>query len=307
MSAAAGRAAGACVVALAALLAGCPARRQTGDARSPSAAAGPLLFHKVEARDRSAAGQHVAGVTDVELSRWLRERLARSRSVKLVERPGPRSYALALELGLALREEEGREPARMVLASARAAIPGEPEGLVLQASTVRPFRPAGKGAAEQQALRAVVEAVADDLVFQAETAAGSEAELVARLRNTKDPLRLSAAVEIAAFRRSPATVPPLIALLEREDREVSDRAIGALVAIGDRRAVKPLTRVAKSFRDTAQMAKVLDAIGSLGGQEARDYLEFVASGHDDADIRNLASEALERMTRAEKDSKKQPR
>lgn len=286
------------------LLAACPTRRSPSSEAGPGAAAGPLLLHKVEARDRSAPGQHVAGVTDVELSRWLRERLARSRALKLIEGQRARSYALTLELGVALREEEDRPAGRMLLASARASIPGEPEGLVLQASLVRPFRPAGKGALEQRALREAVEGIADDLAFQAEAAVAPEARLAALLRETRDPSRLAAVVEIAAFRRLRGTVLPLCALLERKEPEVADRAIGALAAIGDERAVKPLTRVAKSFRDTAQMAKVLDAVGTIGGQEARDYLEFVASGHDDADIRNLASEALERMTRAEKAGKK---
>jgi hypothetical protein len=283
------------------LLAACPARRRAGG--DAAVASGPLLLHQVEARDRTAPGARIAGITDADLGRWLRARISRSAALRLVEKPTRGSYRLTLELGLGVREDDD-PPSRVVLASARAVVPGEPEGLVLQASTVAPFKPAGKGAPEQKALRTVVEGVADDLVFQAEAALAPEGKLVTLLRKTKDVSRLAAAVEIAAFRRLRGTVPPLCELLGREEKEVADRAIGALVAIGDRRAVKPLTRVAKTFRDTAQMAKVLDAIGTLGGQEARDYLEFVASGHDDADIRNLASEALERMNRAEKRPKK---
>jgi len=66
------------------------------------------------------------------------------------------------------------------------------------------------------------------------------------------------------------------------------------VAIGDRRAVSALTRLTR-FRNTEKMAKIIDGIGTLGGREAREYLELVASGHEDADIRNMAAEALARL------------
>jgi len=41
------------------------------------------------------------------------------------------------------------------------------------------------------------------------------------------------------------------------------------------------------------MRKILDAIATLGGGEARDYLSFVAETHDDEEIRTMAAEALE--------------
>ena len=41
-------------------------------------------------------------------------------------------------------------------------------------------------------------------------------------------------------------------------------------------------------------------------KEAKDYLEFVAVGHEDADIRNLAREALQRMQRKFEGKKKRP-
>jgi hypothetical protein len=49
------------------------------------------------------------------------------------------------------------------------------------------------------------------------------------------------------------------------------------------------------MRDTREMRKVLDAIAALGGQEAKDYLAFVAETHDDEEIRVMAAEALERL------------
>ena len=48
------------------------------------------------------------------------------------------------------------------------------------------------------------------------------------------------------------------------------------------------------------MRRVIDAIGAIGGEEARAYLELVASGHDVAGIRKLAADALERLERRER-------
>jgi hypothetical protein len=40
------------------------------------------------------------------------------------------------------------------------------------------------------------------------------------------------------------------------------------------------------------MRKIIDALASLGGQEATDYLSFVADAHEDEEIRNMAKAAL---------------
>jgi hypothetical protein len=53
----------------------------------------------------------------------------------------------------------------------------------------------------------------------------------------------------------------------------------------------------RSMRDKREMRKILDAIALLGGDEAADYLAFVADGHEDAEIRQLASEARKRLAR----------
>ena len=60
--------------------------------------------------------------------------------------------------------------------------------------------------------------------------------------------------------------------------------------------MRPLTEVAK-FNDLSDLPKVLDALATIGGSEARSYLEFVASGHDSAEMRDLAKEALVHLER----------
>jgi hypothetical protein len=88
--------------------------------------------------------------------------------------------------------------------------------------------------------------------------------------------------------------PALLPLLHDPDEAVRDAALGALLALGDRRAVPELTR-SRSLRDRREMGKILEAIATLGGDEARDYLSFVAESHDDEGIRALAADARRRL------------
>jgi hypothetical protein len=82
--------------------------------------------------------------------------------------------------------------------------------------------------------------------------------------------------------------------LTDEDESTRDAALGAVVAMGDRTAVKALAE-SRQMRDSYEMSKVLDAVASLGGQEAKDYLSFVGETHDDPEIRSMAKAALERV------------
>jgi HEAT repeat protein len=91
-------------------------------------------------------------------------------------------------------------------------------------------------------------------------------------------------------------VPRLLELLGSDDELVRDGAIGALVALRDQRAIKPLTELA-SFSDVDMMRRVIDAVGAIGGEDARSYLELVAAGHEVPAVRELAEGALARLAR----------
>ena len=102
------------------------------------------------------------------------------------------------------------------------------------------------------------------------------------------------AIRVAGARGLKGEVPTLLPLLQHEDERVRDAALGALIALRERSAVSQLTRN-RSMRDRREMRKILGAIAILGGDEARDYLTFVAASHDDEEIRKLASEAKARL------------
>ena len=133
------------------------------------------------------------------------------------------------------------------------------------------------------------------LVRQQRLRTGSLADLLAALGDRDADVRRQA-VRAAAYRRAREAVPRLIALLDDPQEDLRDMALGALSDIGDPQAVKALTSRVK-FGDVDQLRRVIDPIAAMGGEEARAFLEFVASGHEDPEMRKLARSALERMDR----------
>ena len=91
------------------------------------------------------------------------------------------------------------------------------------------------------------------------------------------------AIRVAGERQLREEAPTLLKLLGDDDETVRDAALGSLIALRDRRAVSELTRT-RSLRDRREMRKIIEAISILGGQEAEEYLSFVAATHDDDEI-----------------------
>jgi hypothetical protein len=120
------------------------------------------------------------------------------------------------------------------------------------------------------------------------------AELHALIRQP-GPLREDAVRQIGS-RRLRGEVPYLLELLHDDTESLRDAALGALLALREPRAVRELTH-SRSMTDRREMRKILDALAALGGDEARDYLSFVAEGHTDDEIRTMAAEARDRLER----------
>lgn len=137
--------------------------------------------------------------------------------------------------------------------------------------------------------------VGKGLLLQTRLLVGKSQDLVRALQDA-DPQVRDVAIRLAGVRKERLAVDTLLLLLRSPDERVSDAAIGALVAIGDRRAVRPLCERSR-LGDAQGVAKVMDGIAALGGDEARAYLELVGSGHDNPEIRSMAKAALERMSR----------
>lgn len=104
------------------------------------------------------------------------------------------------------------------------------------------------------------------------------------------------AIRVVGHRKLASEVPALLRLLSHEEEPIRDAALGALVAMRERRAVGELAKQ-RSMRDQREMRKILDAISMLGGDEALEYLSFVADAHEDEEIKEMAKKALERLKR----------
>jgi hypothetical protein len=104
------------------------------------------------------------------------------------------------------------------------------------------------------------------------------------------------AIRAVGERKLTSETPALLKLLENGDEAVRDAALGALVELRERKAVTVLAEQ-RSMRDKREMRKILDAIAVLGGEEAADYLGFVADGHEDPEIKAMAAEARRRLLR----------
>lgn len=284
---------------LAALTGGCPAKDAPQQGRKnagrSSPAAGPLQVHQIKVDLQMPPRMKIKGLTDAAVTTRVKEMIGRTPALAMTANRGAGTHALWVQMGIGPDPDKLPGEGLVFVCAARLRAPDSMDGMVLQASVAAPLKQEG---GHQKRAWAALDSVLGDMGYQAGLARAPVARLVKALA-VKDPGRLEAAVEIVAVRRVKEAMGPLVKLLKHKEQRISDRAIGALVAIGDPGAVKHLTRLAK-FSDTEQMAKVLDAIGALGGKEARQYLEFVASGHEDEDIRSMAKEALDRMTRSQK-------
>jgi HEAT repeat protein len=178
--------------------------------------------------------------------------------------------------------------------------------------TVTPTRPArranGATAAGakggQPALAPLILRVAGDLldgyVARRRLRDGTPTEIHTALMADGGELR-EEAIRTVGERKLHEEAPTLLKLLEDPDEPTRDAALGSLIALGDRRAVSVLTR-GRSLRDRHEMRKIIEAIAILGGQEADDYLSFVADTHDDEEIRSAASRARARISHHDVDS-----
>jgi hypothetical protein len=106
------------------------------------------------------------------------------------------------------------------------------------------------------------------------------------------------AIRIVGERQLRDEVPTLLTLLSADEEPIRDAALGALIAMRERRAVRELTQ-SRSLRDRREMRKIIEAISILGGQEADEYLSFVAATHDDDEIKAEAATARTRLYRRE--------
>lgn len=195
---------------------------------------------------------------------------------------GGRVMVAAIESRVAWKEPGATDlaPAANVLAE-RLLTPGEREreDSLLAAFVAEALMQIGHGlVAKEQVRTGGVEGIAQAL-------AGS------------DPDNVLFALDLVAERRQVELLDAVVATLASPEPTIRNRSLGTLVELGDARAVDALAKRA-AFGDHELMRMVIEAVSALGGEDAREYLEFVASGHPDETLRELARDGLERVQRA---------
>ena len=159
--------------------------------------------------------------------------------------------------------------------------------------------PAGDGKrasviAAELITQSVIEA-ARGLVGKEELRQGDDAA-VKKALDDPDPDVVLWSLELVAERRLAAAFDRALALLRAEDSGVRAAALRALVALRDPRAVEPLAKMA-NFSNPEELKMVIEAVTAIGGDEAAEFLEYLATGHSDGDVRSRAREGLERIGR----------
>jgi hypothetical protein len=314
----------AALVLLFGLSAGCKRR----DGASPESAAPPPdpALGQVLVEDLTPPTDRPARLDTETLSAHLRSRLlatglfasATAAGGDAGARPSVRARAaIALEAAEVEKKGVARVALRLRLETRPSDAPGAiDENLQAQAEQLYPVTPtaprrtarggrarpapdAAQEAPNQALFDQLVIRVANDLIdgFAArlKLRRGAPAAIHAALVGDGGELK-EEAIRVAGQRKLRDEVPTLLTLLNHPDEPIRDAALGALIEMKERRAVPELTKT-RSLRDRREMRKILDAIAILGGEEAVDYLSFVAQTHDDEEIRNLATAAKARLDR----------
>jgi hypothetical protein len=196
-----------------------------------------------------------------------------------------------------------------------------------------PGEPAAGEGGNEQVLALLVRLVEDSagtLGQELQLLRADSRELMAQVaKSDGDPALRGTAIQILGRRKERLSIPVLVALIketgarrktslrpsaetaEKDPKELRrqrqqdeilsvlrDTAIGALIEIGDRSAVRPLLE-SVAFVDTVEMGKIVEAAAALGGEDARNYLRFVSQSHPEAAVRDEAAAALKRLEKKE--------
>ncbi len=182
---------------------------------------------------------------------------------------------------------------------------GEVERLLAEGAGRKPTNaddsldPAARHAAFDAAMDAALRDAVAALAAQLDARGKTDDELIRDL-TASDPRVRDYAIRVLADRRSLAAVPQLIARLQDPAPDLARRAAGALIAIGDRRAVTPLIEMTR-HRRAEDVGPMLYAIASLGGPEAEAFLFTLESGAPDEETRRAAKGAYQDLLRRKKE------
>lgn len=188
-----------------------------------------------------------------------------------------RAVVVAVEVMIDWKSGERLAPGENIIVERPLAAGDRREAVIPEIIEAALFQ-AGKGLIEKEGLRQ-----ADD------------AAVLAAL-DVADVDQVAWALDLVAERRLRAALDRAITLLDSGDEPVRAAALRALVSLRDPRAVEPLAKRA-DFKDPDRLKTIIEAVTAIGGDDAAQFLELVAD-HPDADVRQRASEGLERIKKS---------
>ncbi|HTO97245.1 MAG TPA: HEAT repeat domain-containing protein [Myxococcales bacterium] len=282
----------------------------------PSGSGGSLVVGNIAVSEASLAGKPEIAASSETLRTQVQAALEASGRFRIRE-GGPVRIQLeidraqrtlaapaAFDPGKPLVEQEMAEVA-VTLEMTSTGAQGDVERLVAEGGARKPTNaddsldPAARHAAFDAALEAALRDAVSALDQQIEARHKTDEALLKDLTAADARVR-DYAIRVLADRRSPAAVPHLIARLQDPNPEVARRAAGALIAIGDRRAVSPLIEMTR-HRRPEDAGPILYAIASLGGPEAEAFLFTLESGAPDEETRRAAKGAYDDLVRRKKE------
>jgi hypothetical protein len=279
----------------------------------PSAPSGALQIGQISVSETGLAGKPEIGESVEQLRKELT--LALEATGRFVVREnGPVTIRMEIdraqrifapqpmvEQGQALPPEREMADVALNLEMTSSGPQGDVDRLLAEGEARRPTNaddtldPAARHAAFDAALDAAMREAVVALRDQIDARRKTDPQLIADL-SSADPRVRDYAIRVLADRRSPAAVPQLIARLQDPNPDVARRAAGALTAVGDRRAVRPLIELTRKRRPE-DVGPILYALGSLGGSEAEAFLFTLESGSPDEEIRRAAQGAYADLLR----------
>jgi hypothetical protein len=172
------------------------------------------------------------------------------------------------------------------------------QGFRLELTLERSFG-GSHGATGPERVREVVAEVvrdgADALYGQVKIRSADDGALRVALTSSRHPGILAEAASEAGERRLVDMGPALVALTSNPNRRVAARAGAALglLKFGTPEAIKALVALTEG-PDVEKHLVAIHALGDIGTDEAKRYLDVIALGHPNPAIRQLARERLGR-------------
>ena len=249
-----------------------------------------VVLHDVQATAQVVVFRNRQGeakpVVSKDFKQAVMKALARARHLAVEPGAEPPSSRLRVEamLEIDLDAREGR--AAVAMRTDRGAVP-----LTVTVVEHGPTRDAD----DRTLLGAALASATRALDAQAELVLADDAGVLRAIDGGDDDVRILAA-RLAAARRVRGAGAHIAKLLRSPRQEVRDAAIGSLIELRDPSAVRPLIESAASDDPEAQL-RVVEALSAIGGDEAAQYLELLASGSEEPDIREAASRARARLAR----------